>query len=101
GGEETRYLQGAVVVMDAASGEVLALVGGRDFQDSKFDRAVQARRQPGSAFKPFVYGAALAAGYPPTMVLSDEPLRRVLPGGAVWEPRNFEGSYRGNVTMRQ
>jgi penicillin-binding protein 1A len=101
GGEESRYLQGAVVVMDTRSGDLLALVGGRDFGDSKFDRAVQARRQPGSAFKPFVYGAALAAGYPPTMILSDEPLRMVLPDGRVWEPRNFEGSYRGDVTMRQ
>lgn len=101
GGEKTRYLQGAVVVMDAASGDILALVGGRDFGDSKFDRAVQAWRQPGSAFKPFVYGAALADGLSPSLVLSDEPLRRALPDGTVWEPRNFEGSYRGNVTMRQ
>lgn len=100
-GDETRYLQGAVVVMDAASGDLLALVGGRDFRDSKFDRAVQAWRQPGSAFKPFVYGAALAAGYPPTQVLSDEPLSVVLSNGSIWEPRNFEGSYRGAVTMRQ
>ena len=101
GGEETRYLQGAVVVMDVATGDVLALVGGRDFGDSKFDRAVQAWRQPGSAFKPFVYGAALADGLSPTTVLSDEPLRLVLPDGKVWTPRNFEGSYRGYVTMRQ
>lgn len=100
GGEETRYLQGAVVVMDTESGDLLALVGGRDFADSKFDRAMQAWRQPGSAFKPFVYGAALAAGYPPTSVLSDEPLRQVLPDGTVWEPRNFGGSYHGAVTMR-
>jgi penicillin-binding protein 1A len=100
GGEETRYLQGAVVVMDAEHGDLLALVGGRDFGDSKFDRAMQARRQPGSAFKPFVFGAALAAGYPPTLILSDEPLHRVLPDGTIWEPRNFEGSYRGPVTMR-
>lgn len=100
GDEETRYLQGAVVVMDAATGDILALVGGRDFGDSKFDRAVQAWRQPGSAFKPFVYGAALAAGLPPTQILSDEPLRRVLPDGTVWVPSNYEGSYRGDITMR-
>jgi penicillin-binding protein 1A len=100
GGEQTGYLQGAVVVMDAESGDLLALVGGRDFRDSKFDRAVQGWRQPGSAFKPFVFGAALAAGYSPTQILSDEPLRRVLPDGTVWEPRNFEGSYRGAVTLR-
>lgn len=101
GAEVTRYLQGAVVVIDAASGDILALVGGRDFGDSRFDRATQAWRQPGSAFKPFVYGAALAQGFSPAMVLSDEPLRITLPDGRVWEPRNFEGSYRGNVTMRQ
>src|SRR5690606_10287853 len=56
---ETPYLQGAVVLMDAVSGEVHALVGGRDFDDSRFNRAIQAQRQPGSAFKPFVYLTAL------------------------------------------
>jgi penicillin-binding protein 1A len=96
----TPYLQGAVVVLDASTGDVLALVGGRDFRDSKFDRAVQAHRQPGSAFKPFVYGAALAAGYPPTYVLDDSPVQLVLPGGEVWSPRNFEGRYGGEVTLR-
>ncbi len=96
----TDYLQGAIVVMDARSGDVLALVGGRDFEDSKFNRATQARRQPGSAFKPFVYAAALAAGYPATYVLSDLPLQRVMSNGAVWAPRNFGGSYAGAVTMR-
>lgn len=100
GAGRTPYLQGAVVVLDARSGDVLALVGGRDFEDSKFNRATQARRQPGSAFKPFVYAAALAAGYPPTHVLSDQPLHRVLANGSVWSPRNFGGSYAGAVTMR-
>jgi len=98
--EVTPYLQGAVVVLDVATGDLLALVGGRDFVDSKFDRAVQAWRQPGSAFKPFVYGAALAAGYPPTTILNDEPLRLVLPDGTVWEPSNFGGSYQADVMMR-
>lgn len=99
-GEPTRYLQGAVVVMDARTGDVLALVGGRDFEDSKFNRATQARRQPGSAFKPIVYAAALAAGFPATHRLLDEPTRFVQADGRVWEPENYEGSYGGVVTLR-
>lgn len=95
------YLQGAVVTMQANTGAVLALVGGRDFDQSKYNRALQARRQPGSAFKPFVYATALARGYPPTMRLEDQPIRRVLSGGQVWEPRNYGDSYAGEVTMRE
>src|SRR5690606_8310810 len=97
----TPYLQGAMVVLDVATGDVLALVGGRDFADSRFDRAVQARRRPGSAFKPFVYAAAVEEGYPPTHVLDDSPFQLVQAGGRVWAPRNFGGSYAGPVTMRE
>jgi 1A family penicillin-binding protein len=96
----TSYLQGAGIVMDVRSGDVLALVGGRDFDDSKFNRATQARRQPGSAFKPFVYAAALQAGYPPTTILQDTPYRLVR-DGQVWEPRNYDGAYAGDITMRE
>ena len=71
----TPYLQGAVVLMDAATGEVRALVGGRDFEDSKFNRATQALRQPGSAFKPFVYAAALERYGSPVHVVEDAPIR--------------------------
>jgi 1A family penicillin-binding protein len=95
------YLQGAVVIMDAQTGDVLALVGGRDYDDSQFNRATQARRQPGSAFKPFVYAAALSAGYPPSHRLLDQPLRYMLDNNRVWEPRNYDGMFRGAVTMRQ
>jgi penicillin-binding protein 1A len=95
------YLQGAVVVMDAQTGDVLALVGGRDFDDSQFNRATQARRQPGSAFKPFVYAAALSSGFPPSHRLLDQPLRYTLDNGRVWEPRNYDGSFAGVVSMRQ
>lgn len=94
------YLQGAVVVMSAETGDVLALVGGRDFNDSKFNRAIQAQRQPGSAFKPFVYAAALQNGYPPTTILDDTPYTTVRDGQR-WTPRNFGGSYSGEITMRQ
>jgi 1A family penicillin-binding protein len=99
--ESPPYLQGAVVVMDARTGDILALVGGRDFDDSQFNRATQALRQPGSAFKPFVYAAALASGFPPSHRLIDQPLRYTLDNGRVWEPRNYDGSFAGVVSMRQ
>jgi penicillin-binding protein 1A len=94
------YVQGAVVLMDASTGDVRALVGGRDFRQSRFDRATQARRQPGSAFKPFVFAAALADGYAPSQLVSDSVLRLELAGGEVWEPRNFGGEHDGVVSMR-
>jgi penicillin-binding protein 1A len=97
----TSYLQGVVVIMDARTGDVLALVGGRDFEDSQFNRATQAQRQPGSAFKPFVYAAAVSSGYAPTHRLVDQPLRYVLDTGRVWEPQNYDGSFSGVVSMRQ
>lgn len=96
----TPYLQVAAVFMEALSGDVVALVGGRDFDDSQYNRAVQARRQPGSAFKPFVYAAALAAGYPPTYTLQDEPIKVALDRRNSWEPRNYDGGYAGPITMR-
>ena len=96
----TSYLQVAAVVMDVRNGDVLALVGGRDYRDSEFNRATQARRQPGSAFKPIVYAAALADGYPPTFRLADRPLEVVLANGRVWSPKNYDGTYAGEVTLR-
>src|SRR5690606_30472747 len=87
--------------VDGGGGIVGGWGGGRDFRDSKFDRVVQAKRQTGSAFKPFVYAAALAAGYPPTTILDDVPMRMELAGGQGWAPQNFGGSYAGRITMRQ
>jgi penicillin-binding protein 1A len=98
---ETPYLQGAVVVLDAATGAVRALVGGRDWDDSKFDRATQARRQPGSAFKPFVFLSALERMRTPVDLVDDSPLRMELSGGRVWEPRNFGGEYDEMITLRE
>ena len=97
---ETPYLQGGALFMDAETGDVLALVGGRDWEDSRFDRVMSGLRQPGSAFKPFVYAAAVAEGVAPTDTVRDDTLRRELPGGEVWIPRNFDGRYRGSVTVR-
>ena len=80
---------------------MLAWVGGRDFAQSAFDRAADARRQPGSAFKPFVYAAAIEAGHYPSELLDDSPLRLELAGGEAWEPRNPGGRFAGPITLRE
>lgn len=99
-GERTPYLQGLIVSLDPANGDVLALVGGRDFRDSEFNRAVQGFRQAGSAFKPFVYGTALSQGLPPTAILDDAPISLPRGDGTRWNPENNDGTYSGPVTMR-
>jgi len=86
--------QGAVVAIDAASGAVRAMAGGRDYRTSPFNRATQARRQPGSAFKPFVYLAAIEAGAQPDDMVSDAPIRL---GG--WSPGNGAWRTRGEITI--
>jgi penicillin-binding protein 1A len=73
-GETPRYLQGAALALDPRTGAILGMVGGRSFQDSRFNRAVQARRQPGSCFKPFVYTAAIQAHKTPADIILDTPL---------------------------
>ena len=88
--------QGAVVVMDASTGAVRAMVGGRDWRVSPYNRAVAARRQPGSAFKPFVWLAALETGLRPDDTVLDAPLRV---GG--WSPGNFDGTYRGEISLEE
>ncbi|MEZ5286337.1 MAG: PBP1A family penicillin-binding protein [Vicinamibacterales bacterium] len=96
--EATSPLQAALVAMDPTTGHVRALVGGRDFDSSRFNRATQARRQPGSAFKPFIYAAALEAGYTPATLLTDLDAPIDLPDGA-WTPD--DGHSEGTeITMR-
>ncbi|MBI4409269.1 MAG: PBP1A family penicillin-binding protein [Gemmatimonadetes bacterium] len=97
----TPYVQGVFIALDVRTGEVRALIGGRDFSDSKFNRAVQAKRQPGSAFKPFVYGTALAAGIPASHVIYDSPVMLELPNGEVYSPRNYDAAFRGPMTLRE
>ncbi|HEY2924018.1 MAG TPA: PBP1A family penicillin-binding protein, partial [Candidatus Eisenbacteria bacterium] len=97
---QTQYLQGAAVAMEPSSGQILALVGGRDFNDSNFNRAVQAARQPGSAFKPFIYTAAIDNGYPPTDIILDTPVSFRAGNGADWSPQNYDNKFRGPVTLR-
>lgn len=99
--EGTPYLQAAAIFMDTKTGDIRALIGGRSFEDSEFNRALMAKRQPGSAFKPFVYATAFDMGYAPTHRLYDRPLRLVLDDRNVWEPKNYDGSYSDVVTMRE
>ena len=96
----TRYLQGLLVSIDPANGDVLALVGGRDFRDSEFNRAVQGFRQAGSAFKPILFATALSRGLPPTTMLNDEPISLPRGDGTRWMPENSDGTWSGPVTMR-
>ncbi|MGQ0561941.1 MAG: penicillin-binding protein 1A [Gemmatimonadota bacterium] len=98
---EMPYLQGAFVATDPATGAIRALIGGRDFRDSKFNRATQARRQPGSGFKPFVLATALASGVPVSHVLVDEPFMMEQVDGTVWTPKNFDPDFRGALTLRE
>ena len=93
-GAELRAGEGAVVVLDPLGG-VKALVGGRSYSRSPFDRALKAQRQPGSAFKPFVYLAALESGYRPDSVAYDGPTTI-----AGWSPRNYTGLYQGEISLR-
>ena len=93
-------IEGALVAIDPQSGEVKAMVGGVDFRRSQFNRAVQARRQPGSAFKPFIYAAALDHGYTASTIVTDAPIS--LPDGrrGMWTPKNFSDRYMGAVPLR-
>ncbi|HEX4931788.1 MAG TPA: PBP1A family penicillin-binding protein [Gemmatimonadaceae bacterium] len=96
----SRQLQGALVALDPRTGDIRALVGGRRYERGSFNRALAARRQPGSAFKPFVYAAALTAGFTPATLVDDEPVS-VATGRDVWTPANYGDEYRGRVTLRQ
>lgn len=98
--DQMPVVQGAVVVLDVKSGEVLALAGGYDFQQSKFDRAVQSRRQTGSSFKPFVYGAAFETGLTPADTLFDAPVA-IPVGNKIYAPKNYYGKYAGIVTIQR
>jgi 1A family penicillin-binding protein len=96
----TPYLQGALIALDPVTGAVRALIGGRSFQQSKFDRARQAKRQAGSSFKPFVYAAALQSGIPASHVVLDAPVMYPQVSGVEWRPQNFDGTFEGPMTLR-
>ena len=93
-------VQGALFSMELKTGKVRVLIGGKDFGDSTFDRATQAQRQPGSAFKPIIYAAAVEKGYRPDSILLDEPIS--LPGGRrgeVWSPQNYDHHFNGPISL--
>ncbi|AHG90128.1 penicillin-binding protein, 1A family [Gemmatirosa kalamazoonensis] len=95
------YLQGAFIAIDPRTGAVRALVGGRDFDDSKFNRAVQAQRQPGSTFKPIVYATAVQNGRPPSYIVDDSPVSIDNMGGQTWTPENYDRKFLGPMPMRK
>ncbi len=93
-------VSGGIIAMDPHTGRVHALVGGFSFDESEFDRVVQARRQPGSSFKPFVYAAALDNGYTPVSVVLDGPIAIAQANGDIWKPKNYGKSFYGPSTLR-
>jgi len=95
------YLQSAFLALDPRNGAVRAMIGGRDFDDSKFNRSVQALRQPGSAFKPIVYSAAVQNGRPASYIVNDSPLVLQVPGQPEWAPQNYDLQFLGQIPMRQ
>jgi penicillin-binding protein 1A len=96
-------VESAFVAMDPRTGKIVALVGGFDFQKSKFNHVTQAWRQPGSSFKPFIYSAALEKGLTPMTVVNDAPLfySADATGGKPWEPKNYDGQFEGPMSVRR
>jgi len=96
-------VEGAFVAISPQDGSVRALVGGFDFEKNKFNHVIQAWRQPGSSFKPFIYSAALEKGFTPATVVKDAPLffDAGVTGGQPWEPKNYDGTFEGPMTLRK
>lgn len=94
-------LQGALVAIDPRTGAIRALVGGRNFKENQYNRATQALRQPGSAFKPFIYATALENGFTPADLIDDSPQQYQGKDGEVWQPTNFSRKLYGETTLRQ
>lgn len=96
-------VEGAFVAIDPRDGSIAALVGGFDFAKNKFNHVTQAWRQPGSSFKPFIYSAALEKGFTPATVINDAPLffNAGVTGGQPWEPKNYDGTFEGPMTLRR
>lgn len=95
-----KIVQASIFSIDPATGAIRVMIGGRDFEESKFNRAVQAKRQPGSTFKPFVYTSVIDNGYSPATQLLNQPPAIPQPDGKLWIPRNFDNSTGGLMTIR-
>ncbi len=95
-------VEGAVVVLDPATGSVKAMVGGYDFRRSEFNRALQSRRQPGSAFKPIIFGTAIERGFTPASIVVDNPvIFENAGGGKIWKPENYSNKFYGPISLRE
>ena len=94
-------VQVMLVALDPSTGHILSMIGGRDFNESQFNRAIQAIRQPGSVFKPIVYTAAIDNGYMPTYEKLNQPIVVHMPDGSRWTPHNYDGSIGGKTTLRE
>ncbi|MBL8550804.1 MAG: penicillin-binding protein 1A [Hyphomonadaceae bacterium] len=99
--KQTPQVQGALVALDPHTGRVLAMVGGYDFTNAGYNRATQALRQPGSAFKPIVYAAALDFGVTPATLIEDGPLSIEAGDGSMWSPENYTREFYGPTTLRR
>ena len=98
--EQEPLVQGALLCLDPKTGYIRAMVGGRDFSESQFNRAIFSRRQPGSAFKPVIYAAALEKGYTPSTIVMDSPVEYSDPDGTYWAPKNYDQDFMGPITFR-
>jgi penicillin-binding protein 1A len=98
--EQEPFLQCSMLVMEGPSGDILAMIGGADFNESKFNRSVQSKRQPGSSFKAFLYTAAIDNGFTPADVILDAPFR-IEADGVIWQPHNYSRSTSGPMTIRR
>lgn len=100
--DQRPLINGALIAMEVKTGKILALVGGDDFTQTKFDHATQAYRQPGSAFKPFIYAAAFERGFTPSDVMVDQPISYYDPWTKLtWSPGNYTGDFLGPMTLRR
>ncbi len=100
-GKQHKVTEGALVALEPGTGYIVAMVGGTDFKNSKFNRATQARRHAGSSFKPVVYSTACESGYNLSTQVQDAPLKIPMPGGKFYSPRNSNREYKGFISLRQ
>ena len=100
--EQVPKVQGALLSIESETGHVKVMIGGKDFRESQFNRAIQSRRQPGSAFKPIIYAAALDKGYTPATMIIDSPIVfRDVAHGLSWKPKNYKEKFFGPTLLRQ
>jgi penicillin-binding protein 1A len=97
---EYKKVQGAFLSIDNSNGDIIAMVGGRSFEETKFNRAIQSLLQPGSAFKPFIYTACIDNGFRTTEIIDDLPIVLDIPGASQWRPHNFDNKFMGPITLR-